>query len=338
MKFDTNAFSFLNDDNQYTHGWNNVTHEELKLTLEYLIAQGFGREDAPNVFAVIEAFNAFMDSIGLSDTTDPVMGVKIDEGGLLEQVNGPAIFASDAGPVLKVGNYKIPITINGDKASVASLKGDIVVAENGDKDKYRSVTWEFFSEVLGDNIEVSFVLDSKQRPEIAKLSKGKLKQIVNEGGLTDLLRAISSDGSFLKPRDLDVGEYSVVSITRNKDHAEYGPSWKIVLEGVGPMMTTGHLNNSLLTMAGIYTKWLSMGKPLTFAISGKTKTPQGVAVSCGFFKRPPNPTRLVTSAKMMEIAAEPTAPALPQSATSTVTVPAVAVPAVAVQSGLEIPF
>jgi hypothetical protein len=327
MRFDDKSFGFLNDDGEYLPGWTNITWQDLEHCITALISQGISDEDAPDVFKAVEAFDLFLRAVGLDSPTEPVMGIKVDEGDLLEQVNGPAIFAqvvdgnTTGGAVLKTGDYVLDVIIDGTSAKIGNLEGDIVVEEYGEgDDKYCSVTFEFYSEILEDNIELSFVLDTKNRPEIAKISKGKLKKIVKDGGLADLLRPVPSGESFVKPRDLEVGEYSVLSIEENDPHPEYGRSWKVVLEGVGPMMTTGkRLNNLLSRQDAIYKKWLAGGNPLTFAISNKEEMTQGVRVDCGFFKRAPRADRMVKQPKPM-VSAAPELAELPEAET-TVNVP-----------------
>ncbi|MEM6838829.1 MAG: hypothetical protein AAF609_18485 [Cyanobacteria bacterium P01_C01_bin.120] len=333
MRFDAKTFPFLNDDGQYLPGWTNLEFNDLKAYIDDLIAQEISDADAPDVFKAVEAMDAFLVMVGVIEPTEAILSIKIDDNGLLETVVGPAIYAETAenedgkqertgGMVCRIGDYSQPVTIKAGstEAAINGFKGDVSVEERGEGDsKYIAVSFGAYVESITDDLEVSFILDAKERPEIGKISKGKLKNLVKEGGLVDLLKVVPSGESFVKPRDLEVGEYSVISIEENEPHPEYGRSWKIVLEGVGPMMSTGkRLETLLASNALIYQKYLNAGKPLTFLISSKKEMSQGIQVNCGFMKREPRADRLVKAAKPAAAVASAPQASLPKASQTTV--------------------
>lgn len=334
MYFNEETFGWLGDDGQMFPGWTNFDAIELESKLTELISNGITEEMAPQIYKSVETLDLFLKGVGL-EAPEQVLSAVADENGLIEKILGPAIFADtdEAGNptsiILKVGNEKIPVSLNGTEATIGNLSGDIEIEEkestddDGNATKFLTASFEVFFEANEQTATISVVLSKD-----STLSKAQFKQLLKKGNVVKVaehLKPIPTGESFKKLRELELGEYRVSDIEENKPHPEYGRSWKIVLEGVGAVISSGKRLTKILTdNAQMYQAFLKAGQPLTFIISSKKELSQGIQVNCGFFTREPNPNRLVATAKPAALPTVPAIPVIPEAATTQPTLDVVA--------------
>lgn len=310
MKFDVDAFSFL-QDNEYPEGYTTITKQELTDTISALMEAGIAEEDAPEVFKAVETYLLFLGQISSACTetpSDDALTVKCDSEGIIEQVYGPAIFQDEDGdvPVMRVCNDFYTLQFDGMDVACGAAVGDVNVEERDGKDedgkdiKILSITFEGYFNEIESGFEIGFILDKELAP-----AKQKIKQWVKNGPLAEfnkILKPAPSGGQWTKLDDLELGEYRVYNIEEQKPHPEYGRSWLIFLEGVGPCISKGkRLEATLARNAKIYEKTLATNRPLTFNVSSKEQLSQGMRVNCGFFSREPKPEKMVVSAQPKQV-------------------------------------
>lgn len=321
MRFATDDFSWLNDDERYLAGWNNISLDDLQ--------DHVSDDITPEMLAVIDGFSSLLNAVGALDTSIPTLSFKIDKGGMVEIVSAPAIYASQdedtkelTGLAFRAGDFSAEVTVDGSKgkAFINGLEGDIAVEERGeDPNKYCVVQYEHFIEELDDGVEISFRLNTEDEA-VKSLKKAKLKNLVSKDELLPLMQPVPSGQAWTKPRDLDIGEYLVVSIEELDEHSDYGRSWKIQVEGVGPVVLRSKRNKNLLAnKAPNYITRCQSGHPLTYAISKKKEMAQGISVTDGFFERAPREDRIVVTAKPAQVIAQTSEVAALPEATQTVT-------------------
>lgn len=307
MKFDVDAFSFL-QDNEYPEGYTTITKQELTDTLTQLMDAGIIQEDAPEVFKAVETYLLFLGQISSAciggAPSDDALTVKCDSEGLIEQVYGPAIFQNEDGdvPTMRVSNDFYVLQFDGMDVTCGTAVGDINVEERDGKDedgkdiKILSITFEGYFDEIESGFEVGFILDKELTP-----GKPKIKKWLKDSSLAEfnqILKPAPSGRRWIKLDDLELGEYRVYNIEEQKPHPEYGRSWLIFLEGVGPCISKGNrLEETLARNAKIYEKTLAANRPLTFNVSSKEQLSQGMRVNCGFFSREPKPEKLVAGAQ-----------------------------------------
>ena len=312
MKFDVDSFSFL-QDNEYPKGYSTVTRQELEQTIVHLIEVGIGSDDAPEVFKAIETYIYFLDSVKpgcVEAQSDDALVVKCDGEGIIEQVYGPAIFKGENGiPTMRICNDFYMLQIKGSEITCGEAVGEVGVEEretkdeNGNDIKALVINFDGYFDVVDESFEVPFILETSIGHQKAKVkswfSKGQIDKV------SDLLKAPPSGGNWTPLNDLECGEYRVYDIEENDPHPEYGRSWLIHLEGIGPVMSKGkRLEQVLLRNTKIYTKTLEANKPLTFNISSKEEVGGGIRVNCGFFSREPKPEKLVAAAQPKQVQGE----------------------------------
>ncbi|EKU98172.1 hypothetical protein Lepto7375DRAFT_7433 [Leptolyngbya sp. PCC 7375] len=338
MKFDVDSFSFL-QENEYPKGYSTVTKDELENTINNLIANEITEEDAPEIFKSVETYLYFLGQIksgGLGELSNDALVVKCDEEGIIEQVYGPAIFKGEDGkPVMRVCNDFYQLTFSGSEITCGIATGEVGVEERDSKDengndiKTLVINFDGYFDVVDESFEVPFILETSTGHQ-----KNKVKSWFKKGDLgkvSDLLKEPPSGGNWTSLNDLALGEYQVYDIQENEPHEEWGRSWLIFLEGVGPVMSKGNRLKGLLTRnAKIYAKKLKANKPLTFNVSSKEEVGGGIRVNCGFFSRLPKPEKLVAAAQPKQITAEePTKQLAAATQTQTVETKAVAMDQIA---------
>lgn len=290
MKFDINAFDFLNGE-EFEPGWANLGQSDLDAITNTLLSGELAGE-AGLVLSTVDAFFSTMDKlkpavIGEYKPED-LLGVHADEMGLLDVVLGPAIFRDEYGmPVVKTGSNLFALGITGSSAKAGDLEGDIEVLEIGDE-KILVVAMDCLVDGLDETLSISFVLagDDDTRP-----TKAKVKRAIKEGTLAELLKPVPTGGGFVKMNDLqEKTEYLVTAIEERPTHEEYGRSWSITLEGVGNVVSKGkQFEKGLAQNAAIYKKLIAGGQSLTLLVSSIKEIPSGIQVRAGFFKRAPKP-------------------------------------------------
>lgn len=334
MKFDVDAFSFL-QDNEYGKGYSTVTRDELEGAISALIADGIGAEDAPEIFKSVETYLYFLDQIksgAIGEVSTDALVIKCDDESIIEQVYGPAIFKGEDGvPVMRVCNDFYKLEFDGSDLTCGIATGEVGVEERDGKDengndiKNLVINFDGYFDVVDQSFEIPFILETSTGHQ-----KNKVKSWLKKGELakvSELLKAPPSGGSWTSLNDLECGEYSVYDIQENEPHPEYGRSWLILLEGIGPVMSKGkRLENVLARNAKIYAKTLKANKPLTFNVSSKEEVGGGIRVNCGFFSRSPKPEKLVAAAQPKQMAAGSQSEAPRQLAAVGQTVETTAVP------------
>ena len=319
MKFDVDAFSFL-QDNEYPEGYTTISKEELTNTITALMEVGITEEDAPEVFKTVETYLLFLGRISSAciggAPSDDALTVKCDSEGIIEQVYGPAIFQNEDGetPVMRVCNDFYSLKFNGTDITCGAATGDVSVEEKAGKDedgkdiKVLSIAFEGYFDEIDSGFEIGFILNQELTP-----GKPKVKKWLKDGSLGEfnqILKPAPSGGQWTKLDDLELGEYRVYNIEEQKPHPEYGRSWLIFLEGVGPCISKGkRLEATLARNARIYEKTLAANRPLTFNVSSKEQLSQGIRVTCGFFSREPRPEKMIAGAQPKQAiggATEPT--------------------------------
>ena len=321
MKFDAESFDFLQDSIEEP-GYTTISKAELSDSLASLLSNGFTEEDAPDVFKAVETYMHFLNEIQTGFAGDAVsedaLTVKCDEMGVIEQVYGPAIFKGENGiPVLRVCNDFYNLVFSGSDVTCGIAVGEASVEdretkdEDGNDTKVVQITFDGYFDLTDSSFEVPFILDGQ-----VALPKAKVKKLFKDGKLSDinnLLKEPPSGSGWTSLNDIEIGEYRVFNIEEQKPHPEYGRSWLIFLEGIGPVMSKGaRLESNLARKFAIYSKTLAANKPLTFAVSSKEPVSGGMRVNCGFFSREPRADRLVagTQPKAMPSADVEQQPAL----------------------------
>ena len=312
MKFDVDSFSFL-QDNEYPKGYSTVTRQELEGAISQLIANEITQEDAPEIFKAVETYLYFLDQVksgAAGEVSSDALVIKCDDEGIIEQVYGPAIFKGENDvPTMRVCNDFYTLEFKGSEITCGIATGEVGVEErdakdeNGNDIKTLVINFDGYFDVVDESFEVPFILETSTGHQ-----KNKVKNWFKKGELdkvSELLKEPPSGGNWTALNDLECGEYQVYDIQENDPHPEYGRSWLICLEGIGPVMSKGNRLKGVLTRnAKIYAKTLKASKPLTFNVSSKEEVAGGTRVNCGFFSRLPKPEKLVAAAQPKQIAAE----------------------------------
>ncbi|NER80787.1 MAG: hypothetical protein F6K42_14690 [Leptolyngbya sp. SIO1D8] len=329
MKINAETFSFLEGGESLIPGWNNIGHQELEQMMSELIEQEITPDDAPDVFKAIEVIDSLLKGLG-QEGADQVLGIFVDEAGLIDKVLGPAVFADEdkVGCVLKIGSELVPVSFNKLQAAIGELTFDVSVAERKIKDEDGNeinsfeVSLDTYLEVVDEEISLPLILNSEA---IQGMKKTKFKNLLNSNkNIAEYLQHPSEGGVYRKIKELENGEYALVGIEENKPHAEYGRSWLVTLEGVGKVFTGGkQLHSTLSKLGEVYKKRLEGGSTFTFTVNNKTMKNGDVIPRGGIFTRPPRPDRLVKVAKPVQglKSAEP-ATALPEAHQTTIPVAA----------------
>ena len=304
MQFNEETFDWLGEQEQFLHGWTNIDFAEFQTKIDQLIADGITEDLAPEIYKSIETLGLFIDGVGL-EAPESVLSLVADENGIIEKILGPAIFAEvnddekTGKLVLRVGNEMIPVGLDGAEATIGTLKGDIELEEKDGKDeagvdiKFLTASLEVYFSQNDESAVIPVVLEKDHG-----LSKAKFKQVLKSGLIAEYVKVPSTGANYKKLRDLEIGEYNVLSVEENPVHPEYGRSWKIELEGVGYAISSGkRLVSNLEKRAKLYDSKVKQGHPLVFVISSKKEMSQGVQVVSGFFFREPNPQKLAVQLK-----------------------------------------
>lgn len=313
MKFDVDTFSFL-QDNEYPKGYTTISTQELEDAIAALMSMGITDEDAPDVFKSVETYTHFLSSVKsacIQEPSEDALTVKCDDEGIIERVYGPAIFRGEDGtPVMRICNDFYKLQFKGSQITCGDAVGEVGVeerdakAEDGTDIKALVINFDGYFDVVDESFEIPFILETSAGHQKAKVkswfSKGSLDKVCA------LLREPPSGGGWTSLNDLECGEYRVYDVQEQDLHSEYGRSWLIFLEGVGPVMSKGRrLESTLARNAVIYSKTLAAGNPLTFNVSSKEELTNGIRVTCGFFSREPKPEKLIAAAQPKQIAADP---------------------------------
>ena len=318
--FSLNNLGFV-DELDLMQGWNNITLSQLQQYRSELTSSGVTELDLPELFAVLNTIIGFTETCGITTINpDPqVLSVVADENGIAENAFGPGIWAltdndgqKTGALALSFGQDQLQIKLEsakGDRkppfsfeAKIGSYSADIEFHQNKNDqtgDSWASATAEFTYE--GTLLPIPIILEK----DLEGVTKAHLKSAWKDGDVAQYVRTAGAGASYMKLKELEVGEYSLVDLWENPTHEEYGRSWSLRLEGVPAVVNSGgkRFEATLANLFPLYKKRLSEGKPQSLVISSKKELKQGTMVVAAILDRAPNERKLAAAAKPVAMGA-----------------------------------
>lgn len=286
----------------WPQAWNDAGQKEADAASEMIADLGEDQNEYLGGYnALLALVTQVADAhIGEEIDFDRLLTVGVDDGGAIKSVLAAAIFNDgDNGLVLKMGvnQFKV-VQKEGDKPDLTcgSLTGSLKVVEAGvDPNKYVKVSWSVKLKGIKDMIYIPVIISKDYADSSLGELEAELLTAFEDGeSIAKFLKPVPSGANFIKPGELEVGEYLVKDLIQNKPHPEYGESFTVVLSNGDRMQTNKAATALLLRNFKLYKAALTKGKPVTMGITSKEEMNREdrngnpvVAVKIAFWVREP---------------------------------------------------
>jgi len=273
MKFDTESLGWL-QDLEPVDGWDSISLLEASEFVNTLENEGYSDAEIEPILSSWNALLEFMSLVEdaqINEVSDSILTTYATNG-VIERIQGPTVYRGEEGLVMRLGDNLYSAAIEKEKLVVGKLRGSIAITSVTSGNGQQVVTDDGFDVLSAvaslripkgkDFYEVGLSLDLKQ-----DLTRNQLIAVIEDGEpIQPFLRPLPSGGGFTDMRLLPVGEYLCTAIQYEGRHEEYGNSWRLTLDGVGPVMSRGKRIEAAL---GGDTATESSGKWLHLAAAAK---------------------------------------------------------------------
>lgn len=306
MEFNAESLSFLTLLD-WENAWNDAGQQEIDRASDLITELGEDLGEYLKGYNVLMALvNEVSPALIESEEVDfdRLLTVGVDDGGAVKSVLAAAIFNDgESGLVLKMGANLFRLNqVKGDSPALScnglsgSLSGSIKVLEAGQApNTYIKASWSIKLKGIKDMIYIPVIISKDYADSSAGELEAELITAFEDGeSIAKFLKPVPSGANFIKPGDLEIGEYEVKDIIQNKPHPEYGDSFTVVLANGDRMQTNKGATTLLLRNFKLYKSALSKGKPVTMGVTSREELDRTdkhgnplVAVKLGFWVRAP---------------------------------------------------